>query len=130
MVAALFSMSLSLSDFDLRLYTKLLQVIRMQSTKQMGCLLIDIHSANIMSYGYEQHTICAEMIMLQKLSWIQKVFSRHYVCLVSHMPCLSCSQKLVKCGIRQVYYLTPFGDGKGVEYLLSQNVVVKRILLD
>lgn len=135
---------------DLRLYTKLIQVIRLQSTAlraQVGCVIIDTKSRNIVSFGYNgmpsgDSNICeengytkagvihAEVNAVRKLNWVQRLFSARYVCIVSHMPCVSCSQVLVKFGIRHVYYLTPYGDGKGVEYLISQGCTVKRILVE
>lgn len=135
---------------DLRLYTKLIQVIRAQSTAsraQVGCVIIDSNSRNIISFGYngmpagdsnvceeagrtKDEVIHAEVNAIRKLNWFQRWWCRRYVCIVSHMPCISCSQTLVKFGIRHVYYLTPYGDGKGVEYLISKGCRVKRILVD
>jgi dCMP deaminase len=134
---------------DLQLYTKLINTIRYQSTAsraQVGCVIIDSQTRNIVSFGYngmpsgysnvceqdgitKDEVIHAEVNALRKLSWFQRWFRTRYVCIVSHMPCISCSQALVSYGIRQIYYLTPYGDGKGVEYLLSKNCTVKRILL-
>lgn len=135
---------------DLYLYTKLINIIRLQSTAsraQVGCVIIDSKSRNIVSFGYNgmpsgDSNICeeagytkdkvihAEVNAVRKLNFVQRWLSTRYVCIVSHMPCLSCSQALVKFGIRTIYYLTPYGDGKGVEYLVSHGCTVKRILVE
>ena len=139
----------SIPEKDLRLYAKLVNVIRLQSSAtraQVGCVIIHPTSRNIVSFGYngmpsgesnicevdgvtKQDVIHAEINAINKLSWLQRVVNHDYVAIVSHMPCLMCSQALVKAKIRQVYYLMPYGDGSGVEYLQRQGVSVKRLMI-
>ena len=46
---------------------------------------------------------------------------------VSHMPCLSCSLKIVAAKIRTVYYRHPYRCTEGIEYLKKNGVEVYQI---
>jgi dCMP deaminase len=46
---------------------------------------------------------------------------------VSHMPCLSCSLKIVAAKIRTVYYRHPYRCTEGIEYLQKNGVQVYKI---
>ena len=46
---------------------------------------------------------------------------------VSHMPCLSCSLKIVAAKIRTVYYRHPYRCTEGIEYLQKNGVEVCKI---
>jgi dCMP deaminase len=136
-------------DKDLRLYAKLVNVIRVQSSAiraQVGCVIIHPTSRNIVSFGYngtpagdsntceidgvtKAEVIHAEINAIRKLSWLQRIVNHDYVAIVSHTPCLGCSQALVNAKIRHVYYLMPYGDGSGVDYLQQHGVSVKRLMI-
>ena len=138
-----------ITEKDLRLYAKLVNVIRLQSSAtraQVGCVIIDPSSRNIVSFGYngmpaddsnicEQHgmtkpeVIHAELNAIKKLAWTQTWYNHGYVAMVSHMPCFDCSQALLKAKITKIYYLQPYGDGRGVEYLQQRDIFVKRLMI-
>lgn len=47
---------------------------------------------------------------------------------VSHSPCLDCAKRLVRSGIRKVFYLEYYGGGAGLTYLRSRGVDVTRLV--
>ena len=142
-------MTTLISEKDLRLYMKLVTVISHQSSAtraQVGCVIIDPASRNIMSFGYngmpaglsntcEQHQVTkpevihAEINAITKLSWLQTCYNHGYVAIISHMPCLECSKMLLKAKITKIYYLQPYGDGRGVEYVQQHGVFIKRLMM-
>ncbi len=49
---------------------------------------------------------------------------------VSHSPCIRCAERIVKEGVKQVAYLTPFKNFDGIRYLLDNDVKVEEIKED
>jgi len=43
---------------------------------------------------------------------------------VTHSPCMECAVALVQCGIREVYYVTPYRDPGPIEYLKGKGIKV------
>lgn len=43
---------------------------------------------------------------------------------ITHSPCMECSVALVQCGIKEVYYITPYRDPAPIEYLKSKGIQV------
>jgi dCMP deaminase len=55
--------------------------------------------------------IHAEMNTLGKLSWWERIWQLpECVLFVTHTPCVSCAQAIVKHRIPVVYYLDPYGN--------------------
>ena len=46
---------------------------------------------------------------------------------VTHQPCLNCAKMIEYVGIREVYYVEPYRDNAGVEYLIQNGIKVNRI---
>lgn len=51
------------------------------------------------------------------------------VMVVTHAPCLSCAQTIIRWGIPTVYYLHNYGDGQGLMRLREAGVSVIRIFV-
>ena len=95
---------------------------------RVGCVLWHRPSRRIISMGYNgtpagmdntmEHdnitrdcVIHAEMNTLGKLSWWERIWQLpECVLFVTHTPCVSCAQAIVKHRIPVVYYLDPYGN--------------------
>lgn len=110
---------------------------------KVGCLIWDVKKRTIVSLGYngtpegednimEQDNVTldtvihAEVNALRKLSWWQR--KKNFVMFVTHAPCRNCAAKIVKSGIRKVYYLDNYGSAAGLEHLRHSQVDVRRLI--
>jgi dCMP deaminase len=136
---------MTIPDKDIILCLKVAKVIALQSTAiraQVGCVIYCKKSRNIISMGYngmpmgmsnvceennrtKAEVIHAEVNALKKLSFFKKFGKTLFV---THAPCLNCAKELKKSFISSVYYLYPYGDGRGLEFLREHNIEVKRVL--
>lgn len=136
-----------ISEKDLKLCLKVAKVIALQSSAvraQVGCVVFNKRSRNIVSIGYNgtpvgDSNVCeengktkdtvihAEVNALKKIVIFKK---KDYALCVTHAPCVGCAKAIIKKGIREVYYLYPYGDGLGLKLLSDAGVHVKRVLWD
>jgi dCMP deaminase len=68
----------------------------------------------------------AEAAALEKL-YLSTETSEGAEMFISHMPCLSCSLKIVAAKIKKVYYRHPYRCTEGIEYLQKNGVEVYKI---
>lgn len=68
----------------------------------------------------------AEAAALEKL-YLSTETSEGAEMFISHMPCLSCSLKIVAAKIKKVYYRHPYRCTEGIEYLKKNGVEVYQI---
>lgn len=136
-----------ISEKDLKLCLKVAKVIALQSSAvraQVGCVVYNKRTRNIVSIGYngtpsgdsnvcevdgktKSNVIHAEVNALKKIFIFKK---KDYVVCVTHAPCVNCARAIIEKGIREVYYLYPYGDGRGLKELSDCGVLVKRVLWD
>jgi len=70
----------------------------------------------------EEH---AELILL-KMANKKNINLKNCTMYVLIPPCLMCANKLVKTKIKNIYYIFDYGDKKGVKYLKSKGINVKK----
>lgn len=68
----------------------------------------------------------AEEQCLQKM-WHSHETTENTVILISHSPCFKCSLKIKSAGIKKVYYRHNYRSTEGIEYLVSQGIIVEQI---
>ena len=83
----------------------------------------DGHLYKLRTYSTVRH---AEAAALEKL-YLSTETSEGAEMFISHMPCLSCSLKIVAAKIKKVYYRHPYRCTQGIEYLEKNGVQVYKI---
>lgn len=132
-------------DIKFCVRTAKLLATRSRATRaKVGCVVWDKKKRTIVGIGFngtfpgEDNTmesngktlptvIHAEVNAIGKVGWFVR---RRSVLFVTHSPCYNCAGEIVKSGIREVYYVEPYGDARGLQYLSSKGIKVRRILWD
>jgi len=68
----------------------------------------------------EEH---AEILLLEKAKTVSNL--QNTVLCILIPPCLMCAKAIAKSGIKRVYYLARFGDGRGIRYLQQHKIEIK-----
>lgn len=133
------------ADKDIRIMMDVARTVARYSTAvraQVGAVLFCKKRRNVVSFGYngmpaggsnicedsgktKAEVIHAEINALRKVGWWNR---RKLVLGVTHAPCVSCAEAILKAGIKEVYYLEPYGDMRGVGLLMRAGVKVVRVL--
>jgi len=69
----------------------------------------------------EEH---AEILLLRRAK-LEKINLKQCWLYVLIPPCLMCAREIAKNGVKQVLYLLPYGDGKGISYLAKNGIRIK-----
>ena len=111
---------------------------------KVGCVIWHLKKRTIVGVGYNgtmpghdntmeadgktlPEVIHAEINAIRKVGWFAR---RKSVLFVTHSPCYNCAVAIVRSGIKEVYYIEPYGDSRGLQYLVTNGVSVKRLLWD
>lgn len=139
------TLSISELDKDIRIMMDVARTVSRYSSAtraRVGAVLFNRKTRNVVSFGYNgmpagESNICeeggktkedvihAEINALRKVSWWKR---RTSILGVTHAPCISCARGIIRAGIKEVYYLEPYGDMRGVGLLKSDGIKVMRVL--
>lgn len=124
---------------------RLLAQMSRATRARVGCVIFHAGRRTIVGIGYngtepgtdntmEQNNVTlptvihAEDNALRKLTRWDK-HSADLVLVVTHAPCLSCAQKIVRSGVQRVFYAEDYGDPAGIAWLQKHKVAVRRVYL-
>lgn len=112
--------------------TKALAKLSKVNNLQVGALITD-SEGNVLSVGYNtapfytsdpqdlyETTLHAEEVALLTCE------VKGYLLVCTHAPCLSCASKIYFHGIKEVWYIHPYKDTKGLEFLNSVGIDTKQ----
>lgn len=126
---------------DIDLYFEIVESVARRSyceRLKVGAVIVD--GSSILGYGYNGSAIgddnVCEIDGVTKPGIIHAEKNAIYKCarshestegasiFITHSPCMECSVALVQCGIKEVYYITPYRDPAPIEYLKSKGIKV------
>lgn len=126
---------------EIKLYYQFIQnVAQMSYCERLKVGAVIVKGSSILSYGYNgsaigDNNIC-ELDGVTRPGIIHAEKNAIYKCarshettegasiFVSHSPCMECAVAIVQCGIKEVYYVTPYRDTAPIEYLVSKGIEV------
>jgi len=111
-----------------KIATKLLELAKYSKGRasKISAILVDNKNqilAETSNSAEEEH---AEILLLYKAK-SEKIDHEKCCIYVLIPPCLMCARKIAKSSIKKVFYLLPYGDGEGIEYLIRKNIKVKKM---
>lgn len=132
-----------IDDIKFCIKTARLLASRSRATRaKVGCVIWDRKKRTVVGIGFNgtvpgadntmevdgktlPTVIHAEVNAISKVGWWTR---RRSILFVTHSPCYNCAVEIVKSGIREVYYIEPYGDARGLKYLSDNKISVKRLL--
>lgn len=126
---------------EIKLYYQFINhVAQMSYCERLKVGAVIVKGSSILSYGYNgsaigDNNIC-ELDGVTRPGIIHAEKNAIYKCarshettegasiFVSHSPCMECAVAIVQCGIKEVYYVTPYRDTAPIEYLVSKGIEV------